>query len=566
MLASHKPVNLLTYSILIIAAFIIILNYTSIASAASAPSVVWDRNFSDSTGDVYIHSAWQTSDGGYILAGSGRDPSLSTVHAYLIKTDANGNKQWDKYYDKYNGMAYSVQQTSDGGYIFSGDAGGAGTGFMVKTDASGIVQWENKNPGWGILYSIVQSADGGYTATGPVVVVGKGDDANVLLVKADANGNIVWEQHFDYSQTSTGYCVWPTSDGGYVIAGDVDEGDGWMGKTDANGVMQWDQWFNDTGALTAVQQTRDGGYILTGKNAFQLYAIKTDSTGKQQWVYNKAGGAAFSVQQTWDDGYVIGCHPGSTYNITVIKLDNSGKEQWTKALDYQEYSLADAGSVQQIGNGNFILGWSASNGNVRNGVLINLSSDMTPVPNAQFVSDTIPSVMEAGSSTTASVTFLNTGTKPWTFQDNTTLGFAPGFDGGKFGYTKNQTVQIATIVRPGQSYTFSFPMTAPAMNGTYYPKFQMVWENHQMFGATDDKAVQVVNGTPDTNVNKVTPAPTSGSTAIVSSNPAVSATPVPSAGAATSTTKTSSIPCLSSMVLPLLVIGTVALGMHKRKK
>ncbi len=286
MLAIHKPVNILMYSLLIMSVLLVVLSCTSMASAASAPSVVWDRSFSDPTGDVFIHSAWQTSDGGYILAGSGRDPGTSVQQVYLVKTDASGNKQWDKYYDKYKGMAYSVQQTSDGGYIFSGDAGGAGSGFMVKTDASGNVQWEKTNASWGILYSIVQTADGGYTATG-WVQVGKTDDANVLLVKVDANGNLVWEQHFDYSQTSTGYSVWPTSDGGYVIAGSVDEGDGWMGKTDANGVMQWDQWFNDTGGLYAVQQTRDGGYVLTGKNAFQLYVIKTDSTGNQQWVYNK---------------------------------------------------------------------------------------------------------------------------------------------------------------------------------------------------------------------------------------------------------------------------------------
>jgi hypothetical protein len=550
------------YSLMIMAVFLIVLNCMAIANAATAPAVVWSQQFSNSPHDMLIHSAWQTSDGGYILAGSGVDPGTSTVKAYLVKTDANGNKQWDKYYDKYSGMAYSVQQTSDGGYIFSGDAGGAGTGFMAKTDASGNVQWEKTNASWGILYSIKQTADGGYVATGWVEV----GYANVLLVKVDASGNTVWEQHFDYIQTSIGYGVWPTSDGGYAIAGSVDEGDGWLGKTDANGVMQWDQWFNSTGALCAVQQTRDGGYILTGKNAFARIVIKTDSTGNQQWMYKNGSGAAYAVQQTWDDGYVVGVYPGGSLNTTIVKLDNNGNEQWTKTLDASyDDRLVDAGSVQQIGIGNFIVGWASTDGKNEIGVLTNLSSDMTPVPNAQFVSDTIPSTMNAGASYTVSLTFLNSGTKPWTVQDNTTMSPVVGTDAAKFGATTNVSPQVATIVRPGQSYTFTMTLTAPAMNGTYHPKFQMVWENHQMFGAVDDHAVKVINGTPDTNgdTSTVTPVATAGSTAIASSNPSISSTP--SAQATAAATTKSGLPCLSALALPLLIVGTVIIGKRKQK-
>ena len=65
----------------------------------------------------------------------------------------------------------------------------------------------------------------------------------------------------------------------------------------------------------------------------------------------------------------------------------------------------------------------------------------------------------------------------------------------RFGATTNQTIQIGTVVRPGQSYTFSETLKAPAENGTYNPQFRMVWEDHQMFGAPINKTVTVVNGT-----------------------------------------------------------------------
>ncbi len=93
-----------------------------------------------------------------------------------------------------------------------------------------------------------------------------------------------------------------------------------------------------------------------------------------------------------------------------------------------------------------------------------------------------------------SITFLNNGTMPWTFQDHTTFGYQG--DAAKFGVTgPNQTIPIGTVIRPGQSETYSFTMTAPAENGTYNPWFQMVWEGHQMFGQVDNKTILVVNGT-----------------------------------------------------------------------
>jgi hypothetical protein len=76
-------------------------------------------------------SVQQTSDGGYIVAGETNSFSASYYSdAFLVKTDANGNISWAKTYRGTDwDVAFSVQQTSDGGYIV------AGALSLIKTDA-----------------------------------------------------------------------------------------------------------------------------------------------------------------------------------------------------------------------------------------------------------------------------------------------------------------------------------------------------------------------------------------------------------------------------------------------
>jgi hypothetical protein len=89
-------------------------------------------------------SVQQTSDGGYIVAGSTTSFGAGKRDIFLIKTDAEGNIIWAKTYGgTYWDEARSVQQTSDGGYIVAGYTNSFGAGdydiFLIKTDANGDI-------------------------------------------------------------------------------------------------------------------------------------------------------------------------------------------------------------------------------------------------------------------------------------------------------------------------------------------------------------------------------------------------------------------------------------------
>jgi hypothetical protein len=160
------------------------------------------------------YSVQQTADGGYIIAGG-------DGNAYLIKTDAGGGTEWSR---TYGGTAMSVEQTTDGGYIVAGWTASFGAGgedfYLIKTDPDGDTLWTRTFGGSGCeeAWSVHQTTDGGYIMTGFTESF-DAQELDVYLVKTDSRGHRQWARTFGGADEDWGNSVRQTTDGGYIIAG-----------------------------------------------------------------------------------------------------------------------------------------------------------------------------------------------------------------------------------------------------------------------------------------------------------------------------------------------------------
>jgi len=249
---------------------------------------LWTRNYGGSSGDRG-YSVRQTQDGGYIVAGYG-----DSFQVYLIKTNASGDTLWTRTYGGSSGeMGFSVQQTSDGGYIVAGVTASFGNSdqvYLIKTNAFGDTLWTRTFGGTGddVGWSVQQTSDTGYIVAGWTNSFGNG--YQIYLIKTNASGDTLWTRTYGGTSSDYGYSVQQTSEGGYIVAGYTGSfGYGtqvYLIKTNATGDTLWTRTYGGTGNDEgwSVQQTLDGGYIVAGQttsfgNGYQVYLIKTDANG-----------------------------------------------------------------------------------------------------------------------------------------------------------------------------------------------------------------------------------------------------------------------------------------------
>lgn len=342
------------------------------------PQEEWNRTFGGSSSDAGTF-VQRTRDGGYIITGYtssyGADAPFSWLikvqhrgDLWLIKTDSQGNREWDRTYGGLGkDLGFFVQQTEDGGYLIVGGKKsfwiiGNYDLWAIKTDEKGKTLWEKTYgmSGEDLGFSGQQTIDGGYILAG-YASFSQGRKARI--VKIDSQGNKI-QDTVTGRLNSEAACVKLTDDGGCIITGytqpsDAKKEDVWLIKSDSNGTMQWQKTFGgvnrDLGL--SVQQTNDGGYVVTGfTESFgvgegDVWLIKTDAQGGEEW--NRTfGGVNFesgaSVIQTKDGRYVItGYKTISAENRTgysrlftsphqgrlwLIKTDEQGKSLWDLSL------------------------------------------------------------------------------------------------------------------------------------------------------------------------------------------------------------------------------------------
>ncbi|MDD2889898.1 MAG: T9SS type A sorting domain-containing protein [bacterium] len=265
----------------------------------------------------------------------------------------------------------SVQQTTDGGYIITGYTESFGAGsydvYLVKTDSSGDTLWTKTFGGSGDDKgnSVQQTKDGGYIIAGSTSSFGEGD-SDVYLIKTNSSGDTLWTKTFGGNNKDCGYSVQQTMDGGYIITGytysyGAGYADVYLVKTDSSGDTLWTRTFGSSGYDYgySVRQTQDSGYIITGNG---VALIKTNSLGDTLWtrvIVVDFGNCGNSVQQTIDGGYIIAgtveCMNGWYTAVCLIKTDSSGDTLWTRRFGTYIYHYKNGYSVQQTKDGGYII-------------------------------------------------------------------------------------------------------------------------------------------------------------------------------------------------------------------
>ncbi len=345
----------------------------------STPGITFTKIFNGSNGSG--SSVRQSSEGGFIIAGITFTSGTGQGDVYLIKTDVSGNEIWEKTFggSERDGGS-SVQQTSDGGFIIAGYTFSYGAGskdvYLIKTDASGNKIWEKTFGGSSddCGYSLQQTSDSGFIIVGRTESFGAGQ-GDVHLIKTDASGNEIWEKTFGGSNVEYGYSVQQTSDGGFIIVGftwsfGAGNTDIYLIKTDVNGNKIWEKTFGGSGYEFgySVQQTLDDGFIISGSSdsfgvgSSDVYLIKTDATGNKIWdkTFGRSGyDNGVSIRETSDNGFIV---VGNTYSldsgvtdIYLIKTDANGNKTWEKTFGAGDNNSASGYSVEQTFDGGFAI-------------------------------------------------------------------------------------------------------------------------------------------------------------------------------------------------------------------
>ncbi|MGB3478397.1 MAG: S8 family serine peptidase, partial [bacterium] len=315
----------------------------SLLKVDSSGNMLWRKSYSIGLG----YSMKQTSDNGYIIAGQ-IYLGPGNYDFLLAKTDSLGDTLWTKI---YGGGSYEkakcVDQTIDNGYIIVGFTWSYGAGatdcWVVRTDSIGDTLWTRTYGGsnYDYAYSVQQTTDKGYIIGGSTCSSGTRSE-DFWLIKTDSLGNTLWTKRYDYYGNNTDFCncVQQTTDNGYIMTGYTGALPGHILtiKTDSLGDTLWTN--QDGGMHTdmgyQLVQTVDGcyavtGYRFNGANGGDCFLMKIDSTGTKLW-HKSYGGTenenGLCIEQTTDKGYIL---VGKTesfgaggYDILLIKTDSSG--------------------------------------------------------------------------------------------------------------------------------------------------------------------------------------------------------------------------------------------------
>jgi uncharacterized delta-60 repeat protein len=343
----------------------------------------WAQTYGGTGNDV-ANSVVQTSDGGYIVAGyTNSFGGVSSYDAWIVKLNATGGIVWQKTYGGKNSeIAHSIQQTSDGGYIVAGSTTSFGAGgvdaWIFRLNSTGGIIWQKTYGGTGtpdLANSIQQTSDGGFIVAGTTTPFGNSSDLWVL--KPNSNGGVSWQKTFGGAADDYGSSVRQTPDGGYAVAGytysfGAGLSDAWVLKLRANGGLQWQRTYGGSNYdfASSIASTTSGTLVVAGytssfgagsEDGWVLNVNATNGRLIWQKTYGGSGDDQFrSIEQTSDGGYIVAGETNSfgagEADVWLLKLGSNGNTVWQSTYGGAVADIAYA--AEQTSDGGFVVAGS----------------------------------------------------------------------------------------------------------------------------------------------------------------------------------------------------------------
>ena len=353
--------------------------------------VRWERTFGGEDYDIG-RSVQETTDGGYIIAGSTASMGAGGRDVYLLKTDLEGNPLWEQSFGgEGRDEGYSGQPTGDGGYVVVGSTSsfGAGGVYLLKINSAGDLEWQQSyasERGGGVGFSVQQTNDGGFFIVGGSTNVlcntfpPNNFCGGICLFRTDSGGNLLWQK---VVEGLVGYSIQRSVDGQYIITGSATGEDVYLLKSDDEGNILWEATFENGSGGCSVYPTADGGYVVAGwtesidecadENEVDVYLLRTDKDGNPLWErdfgHDRYEGDdcdsidrdnepssvddwALSVREVTAGGYIV-VGGSTTKSLYLIRTDSDGERLWQRIVGG---ALADGGySVQQARDGGYLV-------------------------------------------------------------------------------------------------------------------------------------------------------------------------------------------------------------------
>ena len=256
----------------------------------SMGDTVWTKTYGGAEAE-YGTNIIATSDGNLLIAGTTESFGAGSFgDIFLVKVNISGDTLWTASYpDQDQEVPFHLMETQNGEYLVTGtneDNSQNRELYLLKVSAIGQQIWNRKigPPTWKWGYSTIELANGDLLTCGKHTV---NSSNQVLLVKTDNTGNLIWEKEYGANNLSEeGSSVKQNSDGSFTITGtcsDISTGqnDIILLKVDQNGEQLWFKKFGSSSNNYGVNLIKDNNddNIITGIFNSQIFMTRTDKNG-----------------------------------------------------------------------------------------------------------------------------------------------------------------------------------------------------------------------------------------------------------------------------------------------